>query len=300
MNKRYLAPRYWGIWLLIGLMRLVVLLPYSWQLFLGRCFGRISLYFAPHRRHVTDINLKLCFPQLSAAEHRKLMVRCFESVGMGMMETAMAWWMPTRRLRGRLKVYGIEHLHQALQQNANIVVLGGHYTCLEIVGRLFTFENLPFHLMYREHTNPLFNALMIKKRSQYIQQIIPRTHLREFIRSIRSKVPTWYAPDQDYGRQHSVFAPFFGIPTATITVLSRLIDSKTSVVIPASYHRLENHQGYEIIFHPPLPHFPSGNDLEDATQINHLLEIDLKAHPEQYLWQHRRFKTRPVGSYKFY
>lgn len=300
MNIQALAPRFWGVWLLIGVMRLVTLLPYRVQLFLGRTIGKLAFYCAPYRRHITEVNLRLCFPHFTPLQLRLCTQRCFESAGMGMVETGMAWWMSDRRLKHRLHVHGQAYLDQALQADASVIVLGAHFTCLEIVGRLCALQNNRFDLLYKPHKNAVFNALMLKKRARYVDKVIAKDNVRELMRSIQAKKVIWYAPDQDYGKKHSVFALFFGIQTATIAVLPRLIKKKPVVVVPAHYHRLDNNQGYEIIFHPPLASFPSGDDIKDATQINQLLENDLRAHPEQYLWQHRRFKTRPAGEESFY
>jgi KDO2-lipid IV(A) lauroyltransferase len=300
LKIEYLAARYWGVWLLIGVMRLIVLLPYSCQLFLGRLLGKISYYFAPYRRHITEINLRLCFPLLDSKQQHNLVKRCFESAGMGIIETGMAWWMPPWRLKNKLHISGIEHIQAAKQSGDSLIVLGGHFTCMELVGRLYALQDGQFHLLYRPHKNLLFNDLMTRKRASYVNKVISKNDIRDFMHSIRKKITVWYSPDQDYGKEHSVFAPFFGIPTATIAILPRLIRNKPAIVIPACYHRLENNQGYELIFYPPLKKFPSGDDVFDATQINQALEADLKQHPDQYLWQHRRFKTRPEGDHKFY
>lgn len=299
MKLKYYAPKYWGIWTLLGVMRLIVLLPYSWQLALGRWLGRASMPFSPYRKHITEVNLKLCFPDLSKSERRKLLVQCFESTAMGMMESAMAWWMPDARLQHLAHFYIPQDVITLLESGTPLLICGAHFTCLEIVGRLFALK-YDYHLMYRKHRNPLFNHIMTQKRLNYVKKIITRKDVRDLIRSLRKKIPVWYAPDQDYGPKHSVFAPFFGIPTASITGTSRLAKLTKAKVIPVFYHRLENGKGYELIVHSALENFPSGDEIKDATHFNQLLEDDLRKHPDQYLWQHRRFKTRPLGETKPY
>ena len=291
---RYYSPRYWGVWLLFGLMRAVVWLPYRWQLAIGRTIGRISYYFAPHRRDINRVNLSLCYPDLSEPEREALVKRCFESVAIGMIEVAMAWWMPIEKLQNKLQWRGTEHIDGALAAGKNIILAGAHYTCLEVAGRLFSLR-YPYHLLYRPHKNALFDAFTYKKRSQNASSVIPRQDMRAMLKALKSGVPVWFAPDQDYGRKYSVFAPFFGLQAASVTSMSRMAKHADAVVIPITYHRLPNAAGYEYRFLPPLTNYPSGDLVKDATQYNQVLEQDLANHPDQYLWQHRRFKTRPEG-----
>ncbi len=298
IHKSY-HPRYWGIWLLLAIMRLLVYLPYRWQLLLGKYIGKISYYIAPYRRHVTATNIKLCFPQLNKNAQRQLIKKCFMSAGMGMMEVAMAWWMSAKRIQKLTHFKGLEYLEKAKASNKNIIMAGAHFTCLEIAGRICG-EHEKFHLLYRPHKNFVFNHIMEQKRKQFAKSIISKHDLRTLLTCIKSKVPVWYAPDQDYGKKHSAFAPFFSIPTASITIMSRLAQQTNAILLPVFYHRLPDNQGYEIIIHPALENYPSGDPVVDASQFNQLLENDLRQYPEQYLWQHRRFKNRPDGEKSVY
>jgi KDO2-lipid IV(A) lauroyltransferase len=236
--------------------------------------------------------MRLCYPDLTAEEHISLTKRCFESVAMGMIEVAMAWWMPNRRIQNLAHWHGTEHLDKALAEGRNIILAGAHFTCLEIGGRLFA-DKYPYHLLYRPHKNALFNDYMTEKRERHAASIIKRDDMRGMIRQLKSGTPVWYAPDQDYGAKYSVFAPFFGIQAASVTIMSRLAKQVDAVVIPIVYHRLPAGQGYEFKFMPPLENYPSDDIIADCTQFNSILEQDLRDHPDQYLWQHRSFKTRP-------
>lgn len=280
------------------LMRLVVLLPYKWQLALGRVIGRFSYKTAPLRRHITEKNLQICFPELAPSEHKQLVQKSFESMGMGLMETAMAWFMPDWRLRNKLKLQGVKYPLRALLRGERVILAGAHFTCLEIVGRLAAMQH-KFNVLYREHNNALYDEIMLQCREKHFDKVISRKHMKTLIKTILQNKPVWYASDQDYGKDHSVFAPFFSTPAASITLLSRLSEKTGAKVFPVFYHRLPDGKGYEAIIHPELKNFPS-NDLDDIKQFNQLLEQDLKQHPDQYLWQHRRFKTRQPGQKKIY
>jgi KDO2-lipid IV(A) lauroyltransferase len=120
------------------------------------------------------------------------------------------------------------------------------------------------------------------------------------MRALKAGRTVWYAPDQDYGIKQSVFAPIFGIQAATVYATARLAEKTGAVVVPFTHIRLPGNQGYKICIHPALEGFPTGDDIDDASRINSLVEEFIRVQPDQYLWAHRRFKTRPVGEPDFY
>lgn len=280
-------------------MWLLAQAPFRLQTAIGSGLGWCMWIVARRRRHIAAINLKLCFPERDAASRQRLLKAHFRSLGMGAVETAMSWWTPARRLRGLVSIQGLEHLHAALQQGKGVILLSGHFTSLEIGGRLLSLH-APFHVLYRVHKNPLFEAVMRRAREAHYDKAIPREDMRAMLRSLRDNMPVWYAPDQDYGRSKSVFAPFFGTPAATITATSRLAKSSGAAVVPFFQRRREDGSGYVLCIYPALNNFPSADVQADARRINELIEEQVLAMPEQYLWVHRRFKTRPEGDATLY
>lgn len=300
----WLHPRLWGTWLILGVLWLIVLLPYPLLLLIGKLIGRFFLLIGKKRRRVTQVNLKLCFPELSDAEREKILKKSFESAAMTILEMGMAWWWPEWRLRKKVQLVGREHVDNLDGQGA--VLLGMHFTTLDIAGAGLSLY-LPYGAMYRPHKNPVFNFVQFRGRSRSIANyeqeeavIFPRKDLRTMIRLLRKGMLVWYAPDQDYGAEHSIFAPFFGVPAATITATAKLVSMSHAKVLPYTHERLSGNAGYRITIHPPLENYPSGDELEDATTINKLLEEKIRLKPEQYLWAHRRFKTRPPGESSIY
>jgi len=130
--------------------------------------------------------------------------------------------------------------------------------------------------------------------------MIPHKAVKHFISRLQAGDACIFLVDQDYRLRHSIFAPFFGIQTATITKTAEYARDTNAVTIPIHYVRLPDCQGYELCVDPPLGNFPSGNALSDATRLNHVIEKYTLEAPEQYLWQHRRFKNRPEGEDSFY
>jgi len=173
-----------------------------------------------------------------------------------------------------------------------VLLVGGHYSTLEMGGSLAT-EFIDSSVMQRDHNNPLVNAIMTRARERRYGMVHGARDLRGLFRSLKQNHAVWYATDQDYGRKDIVFAPFFGIPTGTITATSRIAERSRCKVVPFSHFRRTGKPGYDIYFQPALENFPSGDDLVDATAINQTIEQEIKRAPDQYLWMHRRFKTRP-------
>jgi KDO2-lipid IV(A) lauroyltransferase len=295
----FLSPNYWPTWLGLGLLWLVVQLPYTWQLKIGAILGVLTSYVIPKRRKITRVNLKLCFPELSDAERKKLLRDNFASIGIAVIEMAMSWWMPSYKLDKLVTLHGTENADPAFAKGKGIILLGAHFTTLDLAGRICA-EKYPFDVLYRPPKNKLIHALLLRRRQDSFSNTIDRNDLRSMIRKLAQNRAIWYAPDQDYGRKYSVFVPFFGVNAATITATARLAKMSGAAVMPVFQYRLPKGQGYEIFVHPALTDFPSGNDEQDAIRINQILEEAIRKAPEQYLWAHRRFKTRPEGEPSFY
>ena len=120
------------------------------------------------------------------------------------------------------------------------------------------------------------------------------------LKVLRQGRAIWYAPDQDYGRKQSLFVPLFGIEAATVTATSKFARLGRALVVPFTQERLADGSGYRLVVHPPLADFPGESEEADCLRINQWVEQAVRACPEQYLWAHRRFKTRPEGAPKLY
>jgi len=299
MNTRPYSIRYWPTWLGLGLLWCTTRLPYSWQTGIGRLLGNTFRLFASHRKHIAQVNLTLCFPELAEQDRQKLLAEHFKSLGIGIMETAMSWWSTEKQLKKLVSIEGLGNLQSALQGGKGVILLSAHFTTLEIGGRLLALH-APFHVMYRKHKNPVIERVMRNARIRNFDRAIPRKDLRAMLQSLKQNLPVWYAPDQDYGARHSIFVPFFGIPAASITASSRLARMSGAAIVPFFQTRLPDNRGYRLTLHPALQDFP-GTDIEqDILRINQLIEAEIRKQPEQYLWVHRRFKTRPPGEARPY
>ena len=291
--RSFLSPRYWPTWLFIGLLRLLALLPRDAGWRVGAMIGALAYRLLRRRRSVAQVNLAICFRDLSAAERDALVRATFRSTGIAFMEIAWAWWAPSTPMP--IRFIGEEHLRAALAQGRGVLLLGGHYTPLELSGRHFSQIN-PVAALYRPHNNALLDWMIVRQRARFCTPI-DRQDLRAVRRQLKSNGVVWLAPDQDFGYRNTEFVPFFGQTAATLTMPTRLAQLNDSVVLFLRHHRETD--GY-VLEMTPIPDFGAATLSEDAELYNRMLEQAIRQHPEQYLWLHQRFKTQPDGRRKLY
>lgn len=294
-----LHPRYWLVHLGIGLLWLLVRLPHDLQLKLGKLLGRVLHLLARERRRITRINIGLCYPELNDSEQAGLVRATFESYGMTIFETGSTWLRGVDHLKDRFEVTGLEHVRAAQAAGHGVLIIGAHFSTIDICGALLA-QHLDMDVIYRPSRNPVFDRMIREGRGRYFKHVISKEDTRGIIRSLRDGRVVWYAADQNYARRHSVFAPFFGIQAATIRGTSRLVSMTGAVAVFGSQFRLDGGRRYHVDLSPVLDNFPSASEVEDATRVNQMIESKLADHPEQYLWLHRRFKTRPEGEPAIY
>ncbi len=297
--RPFLALKFWPWWLGIGVWWLAAQLPYRAQRLLGTGLGLLMYGLLARRRRIAQVNLALCFPEFDEAAHRKLLRDTFISSGLSVFETATAWWGRERALAKLNHIEGLEHLDAARAAGKGVLLLSAHFTCLEIGGRLLA-QHRPFQVVYKYSRNPLFHAVMKGSRARRFEGAIERSDIRSMLKVLKQGHNCWYALDQDFGYQNAVFAPFMGVPAATLTATSRIARLTGCKVVPFFVRRLPGAQGYRLTLLPALDDFPSGDDLADATRTNALIEAQVRKAPEQYLWMHRRFKSRPEGEAEVY
>jgi KDO2-lipid IV(A) lauroyltransferase len=282
----------------LGLLRLAALLPHAWLLAFGRIIGRMAERLATKRRHYVDRNLALSMPELTQQQRLELRHRHFESVGMGVLEFAMAWWWSNERLLPLAEIEGREHLDAAVQSGQGIILLSAHTTSLEIGGRILQ-SLLPIHALYRRNENPVLQRFIETNRPRHVAGVIPRDNPRLMMRVLKKRGAVWYAPDQNYRGKGHLFIDFFGIAAATNAATSRFAAVTASKVVPVVTLRRPD-GGYRLLIEPEFRDFPSTDVADDTRRINRLIENWVREAPEQYNWLHRRFKTRPAGEAPLY
>ncbi len=292
-------PRVWPTWVGLGVIWLIVHLPHRGQLAVGAGLGRLGLILARRRRHIVDVNLEQCFPDMTGPERSALRRHVFRSTGMGLTETARAWLRPAEAYSPRVTIEGAEHLRAAAARGKGVILLGMHLATLDLCGAALARE-ISFHVMYRPNKNPLIERIMTRGRARNFAGVVHREDMRGVLGCLKAGGILWYGPDQDYGPQHSIFAPFFGRDAATITATARIARITGSPVVVFSHYRSADERGYTVHLSPSLADFPTGDEVADATRINGLVEDAIRVAPAQYWWMHRRFKTPREGSKRLY
>ena len=298
-NPEYWLPRYWPTWLILSAIRLAALIPYRWQLRLGVSLGRLMYRISKKRGHIARVNLQLCFPKLDEEQREQLVRQAFDNIGITFFETANTWWRPSEKLEPLCEYHGLEHVDNALKKGKGVLLLSFHFTTLEIGCRLFGIRR-PYHPVYKRNKNPLFQQILKQRRDFASNGAIERRDMRGVVRKLKQNAIVWYAPDQDFGPDYSVFAPFMGVAAATLVAPARIAKLSGAAVIPYFPMRLPGDKGYRVEISPPLENFPSGDEIADARRVNEVAEQQIAQCPSQYLWIHRRFKTRPPGEAKVY
>lgn len=277
----------------------MVRLPLTWLKATGRTCGALAWHFARKRRLVAQRNVALCFPELGHQAHQQLARNNFTQLGMAAMESAWSWLGRHHETPGyleRFEVEGYEHYTQALAQGRGVIVLGVHLMAIDVIGPALVAQRMQLNVIYRYNKNPVIEQAIKRGRARFYPKVIEREDTRGIVSALKSGEAIWYAADQDYGRHHSTFPTFFDIPAATITGTMRLARMRNSPVLLLSQYRCADNLSWRIRFSPVLQDFPTDDLLADTQRVNNLLEAAIREAPEQYLWPHRRFKTRPMQS----
>ena len=283
-------------------MRGVARMPWSIQRGFGAAAGRLMYRLMRRRRRIAETNLALCFPHLDDAVRSRLVRRHFRSLGLGLIEIALAWWGSDAQIMSRARIVGAEHLEAALSIGKGVILLGGHFTTFEIGGRIFA-SRFETGATYRPDDDPWWDSVLRAGRGRYVTDLVPHKDPRAMVRHLGRNRILWYAPDQDFsrhrGRRH-VFPRFFAERAATTTATAWLARRSGAPVVPFASYRLADESGWEVVLGRALRDFPSGDDSVDAQRLTAVLEAQIERRVEQYLWVHRRFKTRPPGASPVY
>lgn len=289
----FLLPKYWLTWLAVIILGAISWLPYKLQMFLGKVVGRILMKLGGSRYRAAKKNIDTCFPELTESERIELLTKNFENTGRALFETGIGWWWPDWRMKRIIHSSGIEHLEKAKSEGNGVLVLAMHNLCLEACGRGVGIVH-PTVVFYRPNHNELMEFFQHRGRARSNKYMLDKSDVKGMVAALRDGESCVYLPDQDYGRRRSLFVPFFNVPDAATTLGTMIFAKRKGVktLMLETYRRADGN-GYQINFSPVLDNFPSDDDAKDLTRVNQELEKLIRKNPEQYMWLHRRFKTRP-------
>ena len=290
-----------GTRLLLGFLWLVQCLPLAVQAALGRALGRLLHALAGSRRRVARRNVELCFPEQSVAAREALVREHFQWLGRSLLERGLLWFASPERLRRLIHVDGDVGL--AERSERPVMWLVPHFMGLDVAGvAVLLFQKRKGVSIYQAQSNPVMDAALRRGRLRLGNaEIFSRDDAaKPLLRAIRRGDAFFNLPDMDFGERDAAFVPFFGIPAATLLAPSRLARALDMIVQPVIAEMLPGGQGYRVTFQAPWPDFPSADPVADTAAVNRWIESEIRRLPAQYLWVHRRFKTRPAGEPSLY
>ncbi|ABZ78557.1 lipid A biosynthesis lauroyl (or palmitoleoyl) acyltransferase [Shewanella halifaxensis HAW-EB4] len=296
-----LHPKYWGVLLMVSISYLCSLLPYAIQIRMGKALGRIAIGLMKKRRNTIKRNLELCFPEMGDAERELLVKQNIENTGLALFETGMAWFWSETRVTKHMTVVGMEHIDKLKAEGRGALLVAVHSLNLELGGRAFGLFNSGMGV-YRPNNNPCFDYFQLKGRSRGGHTLIHRKNVKFMLEALNNGAFMWYAPDHDYGRRRSTFAPLFAVENAcTTTGTSILVEGSDCAIVPIVMVRNDDNGHYTLTIKEPLiDQFPKGDENAGARFINKIVETSIMDAPSQYMWLHRRFKNRPDGESSLY
>ncbi len=288
MRLELFLPRYWATWVGLSVLRAIETLPYGAQRHVGSALGGLIRRLPLAYVRIARRNIQLCLPALSLQDQDDMVGRHCQSLGMALCETANTWWSSDRRVHALAEVQGLEHLQAALAKGHGAIMIGGHFTTIEIATRILGTV-VPLNVVYRPMKNAVLSHTMFTSFSRHGKPIA-HDDIRTMIRALKNNEAVWYAPDQSYRNKGAAMVKFFGIPAATTTATSRLARISGAAVLTYFPERLPGTAGYRVVIGPALDNFPGADAVCDVERFNRLLEAQIRRVPEQYLWVHRRFK----------
>lgn len=285
--------------LIITFLWLLHLLPYRGQVALARALGGLLFYLATERRQVGETNLRLALPELSDTERSHILKQHFRDFTQAAFERGFLWWASRERLMEKIRFEGLHHWRDAAATPT--LLFAPHFVGLDAAGTRILCE-FPGASIYAKQKNRALDAAIRRGRERFGNTTLfsRQDGIRPVLRALREVKMLYYLPDLDYGPRDAVFVPFFGVPAATITGLSRLAAVGKARVVPCITRQLPRGGGYVVRFYPAWENFPSGDDVADARRMNAFIEERVREMPEQYFWLHKRFKTRPPGEPRIY
>src|SRR5580692_8564781 len=278
MRLELFLPRYWVTWAGLSVLRVIEMLPLPAQRRVGSASGSLIRCLPLAYVRIARRNIELCMPGLTPEDRNDLVDRHCTSLGMGLCETANTWWSSDRRVNALAQIQGLENLQAALAKGRGAIMIGGHFTTIEIATRLLGTV-VPLNVLYRPTKNEVLSHTMFTSFSRHGKPI-PYDDIRAMIRALKKNEAVWYAPDQSYRNKGAAMVKFFGIPAATNTATSRLARISGAAVMTYFGERLPGNAGYRVVIGAPFENFPGADIVDDLERYNRLLEAQVRLVPD--------------------
>lgn len=296
----YLLPAYWMTWFGLLFIFLIALMPVVVQDALANKLGDLARNINKKRRRIARQNIDLCFPELNDEEKKEIVRRSFRHQARSILNYGLIWWAPKKRLEERIKIIGSENIEASLNKKRALIFMTAHSMGLEAAVSAITMRH-PISGPFKPMKNRLIDWFVARGRVRHGTLIYTReSGLRPIVKDVRGGCAMFYLPDEDLGKDRSIFVPFFGQQKASVPVLGRLSKTCNADVLPCISCYDEEKRQYQIHVLPALNDFPKGDDYADTLEMNRALEEIIRLCPAQYFWIMKLFKTRPEGEDRIY
>ena len=298
-SNQLFHPSLLGVWLGVGFLWLLHGLPLPLQAALGNALGGLMAMMPGRRRRIAATNLALCFPDAPEALRRRWLRQTYQASIRAALEHGILWWGSEARLRRLIQIDNPEAARG--DGKRPVIWLAPHFVGLGMGGVRLTMDQTVVNL-YARARNPVSNKMMLRGRARFSSPVLIEKSdgIKPVLKALKDGLPLHYSPDQDQGRRNAVFVPFFGVSAATVSALPRLAKLTGAQVIPVITRQLQWGRGYAVRFYPPWDNYPSDDMDADVARMNAFIEDRIREMPSQYMWLHRRFKTRPAGEPSLY
>lgn len=292
-------PRHWGSWLGVGLLALLTPAPWQFRRWLAKHIGQQIYQRNQKRRKIVDVNLEHCFPEWSAEKRQAATRQHFNEYAHALLDYGQLFFRSRETLYSRIVIEGREHLDQAIADGHNVILLLGHSVWLEFAPAAIG-QHYRAYGSYKPFKNPVFDYLIARSRLKDVEFVVAREEgMRKLIRALEPGRLLFFLPDEDHGEKNSVFAPFFGIPKATLTTPGRIAKLGKASALPIMAFFDETKGIYTVKIGAAIQNF-NGDTETSTAQMNQALETLIRSHPTQYMWLLKLFRTRPEGHEPWY
>ncbi|MCW4446373.1 lauroyl-Kdo(2)-lipid IV(A) myristoyltransferase [Vibrio splendidus] len=290
----FLAPKYWGTWLGVFVGIPLVFFPQKTKHWLSCKLAKYTIKKPSRTINNAWINFGLCFPEKSDEEKEQLLEKTLITAVSFLLNFASLSLRSQKWLTQNTTIHGINNIHETLEQGHKAILLVPHSWGIDIPAIYLASQGLPVSAMAKRQKNPVTDWLMHKQRVQYGGRVYERDNgIKPFIKSVRDGYLGYYLPDQDHGREHSIFVDFFNVSKATLPGLGKLSKVSRAKIIPVFSNYDAQTGQFSIDVLPAWEDYPSQSDHQDTQRMNQFIEGAVRKRPEQYMWVLRFLTTQP-------
>ncbi|MFG0456378.1 lauroyl-Kdo(2)-lipid IV(A) myristoyltransferase [Shewanella mangrovisoli] len=295
-----LHPKYWVTWLAIGLLVFFGIMPAWLRDPIARTLAKLVAPIAKKPIGIARANLKACFPEKSAAEIEALINENVQNFVLVLLSQGELLVRSKAHLRRRVNLMGFEHVQAAQAEGQPVIFIMPHVWPIDYAGLRLNLD-LPMVTMAKAHKNALFNWFNNRVRSSGGGHVYMReAGIRALLAELKQNNSFFYLPDEDLGREQSVFTPFLGTVKATLPVVGRLAQAGNAQVLPVKIGYNQASRQFDLTVMPAIAAEDMVGKENEALALNKAVEQVILAYPEQYMWFLRLLKTRPEGQASIY